>query len=120
MRIVVLAGCLLALAGLALGASLMPASRMAPVSVSLGAPGAPLTIVQAPAAKAPAAKAAAPNSIARSADQQVAALAPVIPVPAPPPAAGPSAPQTPAPAPQVQPTPGSGHCHGDHHCPRPG
>src|SRR5690348_15177656 len=78
MRVILVAGGLLALAGLALGASLMPGDRVNPVYVSIGAPGVPAVLAQAPAPKAPAAA----TSIARPAGPQVEAVAPVIPAPA--------------------------------------
>jgi len=111
MKVVFVAGVLLALAGLALGASLMPGNRVNPVYVSIGAPGAPAALVQAPAPKPPAAAAGA-NSIARAAGQQVEAVAPVI--PAPPPAVRSSSPSAPGDSgTQVSQPPAPTRCHGD-------
>jgi hypothetical protein len=111
MKVVFVAGALLALAGLALGASLMPGTRVNPVYVSIGAPGAPAVLVQAPAPKPPAAAVAA-NSIARAAGQQVEAVAPVIPAPAPPPSVHSSSPSGDSGA-QVSQPPAPTRCHGD-------
>ena len=90
MKIVVVAAGLLLAAGVALGASLVPAGHVTPVSVSLAVPGAPL--MQVPARAAPAlTRPATVNSIARSADTQAETAPPVIPAPAlvnPPPPAG--------------------------------
>ena len=97
MKIVVVAAGLLLAAGVALGASLVPAGHVTPVSVSLAVPGAPL--MQVPARAAPAlTKPATVDSIARSADSLVETPPPVIPAPTfvrPPPAGGPQIVQIP-------------------------
>jgi len=103
MRIVLVAGVLVALAGLALGTSLKPAGHVERVTVSVGAPGVPVTVVQAPGSKAPGSAVPA-KSIARSADQVAETVAPVI--PAPPPAPSDLGPQVQEPHTPIR-------CHGE-------
>src|SRR5713226_7389936 len=84
MKIVLVAGGLLVVAGFALGVSLVPEAPETPISVSVGAPGAPVTGPQVPglAPAAPAVKArAAANSIARTAEAQPDPAPPVIAAP---------------------------------------
>jgi hypothetical protein len=80
-KIVLVAGGLLVVAGFALGASLVPTAQRTPMSVPVGAPGAPVTGPQvpvlAPAVKAPAAA----NSIARTAEAQPDPAPPVVAAP---------------------------------------
>ena len=93
MRIVLLAGCLVGLAGLALGVSLTPMARVSPVPVSapgIGLPGAPIPafVQQAPAQVAPAKKSES-NSILKSAGDAKDPAPPVVsapPLSTPPPA----------------------------------
>jgi hypothetical protein len=86
MKIVLVAAGLVVVAALALSASLVPAARVTPVSVSVAVPGVPVTAVQAPvlAQAAPAVKKPATlNSITRSADSQAETAPPVVPAPVP-------------------------------------
>jgi len=86
MKILLVAAGLVVVAGLALGASLVPAAHVTPLSMSVGVPGVPVTAVQVPlpALGAPAvAKPATVNSITRSADSPAEVAPPVIPGPAP-------------------------------------
>ena len=56
MKILLVAGGLVVVAGLALSASLVPAAHVTPLSIGLGVPGVPVTAVQVPVlgARAPA------------------------------------------------------------------
>ena len=109
MKVILVAGSLLALAGLALGASLMPAGRVNQVYVSVGGPGVPAVLAPAAAPKAPTSNGPVAKSIAGAAGQQVEAVAPVIAAPPPVRRISPSAP--PNPTPQVQQP--QVRCHGE-------
>ena len=105
MRIVLAASCLVVLAGLALGASLSPLARVAPVAVSapgIGVPGVPALVQAAPVPAAPARAAAPAPSILKGAGDTRDPAPPVV-------AAPPFVAPRPAPAdntaPKVTPTP---------------